>query len=94
MGKGLGVRSLSVRLDGTILGQEGARIHAAEPTMSDLALIVFTSGSSGRPKGVMYSHAFIAHGSWSYGEDTGLEASSVALLKAPFASGNRRNSYG
>ena len=36
------------------------------PIDEDIACIIYTSGSSGKPKGVMYSHRFVAHGVWCW----------------------------
>jgi amino acid adenylation domain-containing protein len=49
----------------------------------DVAAIFYTSGSSGRPKAVMYGHTTILHGVLSFAKLCDMDRSSVALIKTP-----------
>jgi len=53
------------------------------PSPDDLAMVVFTSGSTGEPKGVLYSHKMLLHGTWFYGRLAGMEPGHRALFKSP-----------
>jgi acyl-CoA synthetase (AMP-forming)/AMP-acid ligase II len=50
----------------------------------DLSDILFTSGTTGRPKGAMTSHAQSCRAYWSWSEVVGLAASDRYLVVAPF----------
>jgi len=51
--------------------------------MERTAMVVFTSGSTGEPKGVLYSHRMLLHGTWFYGKLAGMEPGHRCLLKSP-----------
>ncbi|MGO1266785.1 MAG: amino acid adenylation domain-containing protein, partial [Microbacterium gubbeenense] len=50
---------------------------------ADAAYVIFTSGTTGRPKGVEVSHAAVANRLWWMREDYGITASDRVLLKTP-----------
>ncbi|MCP5001748.1 MAG: AMP-binding protein [Hyphomicrobiales bacterium] len=51
---------------------------------NDPALLMYTSGTTGRPKGVLHSHAGLLAGGWNTGIAHGLSASDRALCVLPF----------
>jgi len=53
------------------------------PPLNQLAMVVFTSGSTGEPKGVLYSQRMLLHGTWFYGKLAAMEPGHTALLKSP-----------
>jgi acyl-[acyl-carrier-protein]-phospholipid O-acyltransferase/long-chain-fatty-acid--[acyl-carrier-protein] ligase len=52
--------------------------------LDDLATVVFSSGSTGQPKGVMLTHANVAANAFSMIEATGLDGRDRALAVLPF----------
>ncbi|MET9224609.1 amino acid adenylation domain-containing protein [Lentzea sp. NPDC003310] len=51
---------------------------------SDAAYVIFTSGTTGRPKGVQVTHEAIVNRLWWMRDDYGIDASDRVLLKTPF----------
>ena len=56
----------------------------ADITASDEALLMYTSGTTGRPKGVLHSHAGLLAGGWNSCVAHRLEAEDRALCVLPF----------
>ena len=54
------------------------------PQPSDAAMLIYTSGTSGTPKGIIYDHQHLLHGAWFWAEEHSITSSSVQLLKSPY----------
>ena len=54
------------------------------PAVDDFALLLFSSGSSGVPKGIMYDHRWLMGGSWFLSKDLELGPSSRCLLRCSY----------
>jgi cyclohexanecarboxylate-CoA ligase len=59
--------------------------HAGPVGPDDRALVLFTSGSSGRPKGVVHTHRSLAHKALTMADVHGLGRQDVVLMPAPLA---------
>jgi len=51
---------------------------------SDLAMLIYTSGTSGAPKGIMYDHRHLNHGVYFFGDQCEMTKDTTALLKSPY----------
>nr|AYF56483.1 nonribosomal peptide synthetase 3963 [Ostreopsis cf. ovata] len=68
---------------GPVSDREPVEDSCDVPVAERLAMVVFTSGSTGEPKGVLYNNRMLMHGSWFYGQLAKLEPGQRALLKSP-----------
>ncbi|MFH1982621.1 MAG: AMP-binding protein [Pseudomonadota bacterium] len=66
-----------------IADYSGRRVASVSPAPADLAYLVYTSGTTGPPKGAMISHANIHHNCLVYESTVRLEPSDVVLGVAP-----------
>jgi long-chain acyl-CoA synthetase len=74
----------AARLDFDQLASFPARARAVEPSPHALASIVYTSGTTGRPKGVMLSHHNLVSNTRSIVEYLGLRPSDRVGMTLPF----------
>mmetsp|Transcript_59575 Transcript_59575/g.96397 ORF Transcript_59575/g.96397 Transcript_59575/m.96397 type:complete len:1095 (+) Transcript_59575:118-3402(+) len=89
----MGLHLLTLPVDGS-LGQlqvffSGCKIPAAaaeksRPKGSDMAMLVYTSGTTGKPKGIVYDQRHLLHGAYFFAQQCEIDACSVALLKSPY----------
>eukprot|EP00440_Ansanella_granifera_P039243 gb/GFBE01042577.1/.p1 GENE.gb/GFBE01042577.1/~~gb/GFBE01042577.1/.p1 ORF type:complete len:1130 (+),score=192.57 gb/GFBE01042577.1/:1-3390(+) len=91
----LGTAFLGLESDGSIGGapqsfasskSSGGEATAEHRSVAgtDMALLIYTSGTSGKPKGVVYDHRHLLHGVWFFSEQCQMNSTSVALLKSPY----------
>jgi long-chain acyl-CoA synthetase len=66
-----------------LLGENQAAPPVHRPAEEDVALILYTSGTTGRPKGAMLTHLNVAHSVTSYAACLGLGRNDRALLVTP-----------
>lgn len=70
-------------LDGLIAERRGQRPTRHTPAINDVAVITYTSGTTGKPKGAMNTHGNIATGGRAYREWFGLDDGASVLGIAP-----------
>ena len=76
-----------VTLDDVVrLGEEGDSSARADTHAGDLAAILFTSGSTGAPKGVLYTHGIFDAQVRIFSEEFGIEAREIDLSAFPLFS--------
>ena len=82
-----GVHSLKLTSDGRISSKPVHEERPAvftRPGIDSMALLIFTSGTTGTPKGIVYDQKHLMHGVHFFGAQCNMSASSVALLKSPY----------
>lgn len=62
-----------------------AAIDARAPRPEDAAQLLFTSGTSGEPKGVIHRHSSLSRATWMEVEQLGLNASDSIYIPSPLA---------
>lgn len=65
-------------------GQDGGALMLGKSTVDDNALLLYSSGSTGVPKGIVYDHRWLAGGSWFICQDLELNPSSRCLLRCSY----------
>jgi amino acid adenylation domain-containing protein len=86
---GLECRSAEIALDGSQLSVDGDAAKASSSelpsvSLADPAIILYTSGTTGKPKGIIYSHQHVNHGSNTLADLCEITSSSTCFLKTPF----------
>lgn len=81
----------TISFDADSVRSAGELVHAAErmsglpgAAMTDMAVVFYTSGSSGKPKGVIYSHAHVNHEANNFGDATEMSPESRGICKSPY----------
>jgi long-chain acyl-CoA synthetase len=70
---------------GPLFSDEVGQVARVDVGEDDLAFIFYTSGTTGRPKGVMLTHANIVHSAMNYAECLGLSPEDRMLVAVPMS---------
>lgn len=62
-----------------------AALDARAPSPEDAAQLLFTSGTSGEPKGVIHRHRSLSRAAWMEVEQLGLDSSDAVYIPSPLA---------
>jgi len=82
LGDAIGVRTGDSRFEELL---EAAPVAATHPRGSDVAVVLFTSGSTGYPKAVFHTHRGLAYKGHVMARAHGLSSDDVALMPSPLA---------
>ncbi|MDQ0260417.1 AMP-binding protein [Sinomonas atrocyanea] len=69
---------------GRARGLTAAEAAGRRPDPDDLALVMFTSGTTGRPKGAMHSHNTVLSGALPWPDRLGMDSTSVIHMASTF----------
>jgi acyl-coenzyme A synthetase/AMP-(fatty) acid ligase len=69
---------------GRARGLTAAEAASRRPDPDDLALVMFTSGTTGRPKGAMHSHNTVLSGALPWPDRLGMDSTSVIHMASTF----------
>jgi len=78
----IGVRTGDPRFEDLL---DAAPVAATRPRGSDVAVVLFTSGSTGYPKAVFHTHRGLAYKAHTMARAHGLTSADVALMPSPLA---------
>lgn len=66
-------------------GRDAAELDALRPNPNDVSLLMFTSGTTGRPKGVLHSHNTVGAASVPWPDRLGMDSTAVVHMASTFA---------
>jgi amino acid adenylation domain-containing protein len=59
-------------------------VERMRPNRKDMSLLFYTSGTTGKPKGIVYDHTHLMHGVYTFAEQCEVTSESICLLKSPY----------